>query len=96
MNGAIVDLLVSFTASLAASLLLAWRIPVPREPFGRHMMARVARVLGRFAIVVLTVAVGAGPFGRSALAVATGALGGWLVSSLWETLEIRRAGEHRR
>jgi len=75
---------LAFLVSIASCALLSLVLPVPAEPFERHMSRRLTRMGGRACCVFAVVAVGAGVFGAFPPTVLAGAVAGWLLPSVQE------------
>ncbi|HHN74205.1 MAG TPA: hypothetical protein ENK10_03170 [Acidobacteria bacterium] len=84
------DALAAAAASSLGCLMVGLVLPLPRRPFGAHMGARAGRLLGRTVVVVTVVGASVGLLGRSPEATTIGALAGWLVPSVWETVRVAK------
>lgn len=96
MMASLVDFAGVFLVVLVGCQLLERAVPLRREPFAVHMRVRTLHLMGRIAVVLLTVAVALSLFRRDAVAVTVGAIGGWLVSAGVETWRMGRTGRSGR
>ncbi len=93
MMTSLVDFAGVFLVVLVGCQLLERAIPLRREPFEAHMRVRTMHLMGRIAVVLLTVAVALSLLRRSPVAVTLGAIGGWLVSAGVEAWRMGREAE---